>query len=107
MSLPRGADAYLIKSVLHNWSDEYAVKILKNCRQAIRPDGTLLVVERILKPPNEPDDSAFMDLNMMLVHGGRERTETDFGALLHDAGFSMTRVIAIPAAWSIIEAKPA
>lgn len=107
VSLPRGADAYLIKSVLHNWSDEYAVKILKNCRQAIRPDGTLLVVERILKPPNEPDDSAFMDLNMMLVHGGRERTETDFGALLHDAGFSMTRVIAIPAAWSIIEAKPA
>ena len=48
-----------------------------------------------------------MDLNMMVVHGGRERTETDFGTLLHDAGFSMTRVIAMPAAWSTIEAKPA
>ena len=107
LSLPQDADAYLIKSVLHNWSDEYAVKILKNCRQAIRPDGTLLLVERVLKPQNEPDEARFMDLNMMVIHGGRERTEKEFGALLHDAGFSMTRVIEMPAAWSIIEAKTA
>jgi O-methyltransferase/methyltransferase family protein len=106
VSIPEGGDAYLIKSVLHNWNDDDALRILRNCRRAIRLDGNLILVERVLKPANEPDDARFMDLNMLVTLKGRERTESDFGTLLRRAGFSLTRLIAMPAAWSIVEAVP-
>jgi hypothetical protein len=90
--VPPGADAYVLKGVIHDWSDEAALKILKNCRRAIHPDGTLLLVETVLSASSDPA-SALMDLLMMVLTSGRERTESDFRSLLQEAGFSMVQVI--------------
>jgi hypothetical protein len=67
-SVPEGADAYIAKSIIHNWNDHDAVRILKNCRRAIRPDGAMLLIELILKPPNQTDFVKFSDLQMLLGH---------------------------------------
>jgi len=103
--VPQGADAYVLKGVIHDWGDEDALKILKNCRRAIAPGGRLLLVESILKPPNTPDRGRFMDLMMLVMVRGRERSESDFRALLSDAGFSLDRVITTPG-HAIIESRP-
>lgn len=106
--VPRGSDAYVAKSVIHDWNDRDAVRILKNCRRAISRDGTMLLIERILKPSNQPDPAKFVDLQMLvLAPGGRERTEAEFRALLGEAGFSLTRVIPTAEALWIIESRPA
>jgi O-methyltransferase domain len=104
-SVPSGADAYLLKGIIHDWNDEAAVKILKNCRRAIRAGGTLLLLETVLIPPSSDPASALMDLLMMVLTGGRERTEAEFRSLLGEAGFSLAQVISTPVA-SIIEACP-
>jgi hypothetical protein len=107
-SVPQGADAYVAKRVIHNWNDHDAVRILRNCRRAIRRDGTMLLIELMLKPSNQPDLVArFADLEMLVAtHGGRERTEAEFRALLGEAGFSLTRVIPAAGFPSIIESQP-
>jgi SAM-dependent methyltransferase len=106
-SVPGGADAYIMRWIIHDWNDEDSLKILRNCRRAIRSDGTLLIVDAVLKPPNEPDPGKLMDLNMLvLAPGGRERTEADFAALLRQADFSLTRVIPTAGTLSIIESRP-
>lgn len=106
-SVPQGADTYLEKSVIHDWNDRDAVRILRNCRRAIRPDGTMLLIEQILKPSNQPDPARFADLQMLVTApGGRERTEAEFRALLGEAGFSLTRVIPTAGFMSIIESRP-
>jgi O-methyltransferase domain/Dimerisation domain len=102
-----GADCYVLKGVIHDWSDEHAVKILRSCRRAIRRDGTLLLLERLLKPANQPDPARHMDMNMMVLMAGQERTESEFRALLAEAGFSLTRVIPTRVPWQIIESHPA
>ncbi|MBV8056696.1 MAG: methyltransferase [Deltaproteobacteria bacterium] len=106
-AVPEGADAYVMKAVIHDWDNEPAVKILKNCRRAIRNDGKLLLMEHVLKPSNEPDPGRFMDLMMLVLLTGRERTETEFATLLRAAGFSLTRVIPTSGLLSIIESQPA
>jgi SAM-dependent methyltransferase len=102
--VPRGADAYLLSGIIHDWTDEAAIRILRNCRRAIRPNGTLLLVETVLTPSSDPS-GALMDVLMMILTGGRERTEAEFRALLQEAGFSLTRVIPTAGA-SILEATP-
>jgi hypothetical protein len=102
--VPAGADAYLLSGVIHDWDDEAATKILRNCRRAIRPDGTLLLVEAVLTPSSAPS-RALMDVLMMVLTGGRERTEDEFRSLLQAAGFSLTRVIPTAGA-SILESRP-
>jgi hypothetical protein len=106
-SVPEGADAYVAKSIIHDWNDHDAVRILKNCRGAIRHDGTMLLIELILKPVNQPDFARLSDLQMLMGGGGRERTEAEFRALLAEAGFSLTRVIPTAGFMSIIESQPA
>jgi SAM-dependent methyltransferase len=106
-AIPEGGDAYVMKAVVHDWNDEAAVKILKNCRRAIRQDGKLLLMEYVLKPSNEPDLGRFMDLTMLVLLMGRERTEAEFAALLQAGGFSLTRVIPTTGLLSIIESRPA
>jgi SAM-dependent methyltransferase len=101
------ADAYMMKAIIHDWNDEAALKILKNCRRAIRNNGKLLLMEHVLKPPNEPDPGRFMDLTMLVLLTGRERTEIEFAALLRAGGFSLTRVIPTTGLLSIIESQPA
>jgi O-methyltransferase domain/Dimerisation domain len=102
--VPEGADAYLLAGIIHDWNDEAAVKVLKNCRKAIRNDGVLLLVETMLTPSSDPA-RALMDVLMMVLTGGRERTEAEFRTLLGHAGFSLTRVIPTPAS-SILECRP-
>jgi hypothetical protein len=106
-AVPEGADAYLMRVVIHDWNDEDALKILRNCRRAIPAHGKLLLVESVLKPPNRPDPGRFNDLTMLVVApGGHERTETEFTELLRDAGFALTRVIPATGLTSIVEARP-
>ena len=106
-TVPTGVDGYLMKYVVHGFSDPDALKILRNCRRVISPNGTLLLIEQVLKPSNEPDPGKFMDLQMLVVApGGQERTEADYRALLHDASFSLTRLIPTAGRLSIIESLP-
>jgi C-methyltransferase len=102
-SVPAGADAYMLKGVLHDWPDDDAVRILRNTRRAIRPDGTLLLVESIVDSTARP--AGLIDL-LMLVIGSRERTETDFRSLLNSTRFSLTRIIPTEAS-TLIECHPA
>ncbi len=102
--VPGGGDAYLLKGVIHDWNDEAAVEILRSCRRAIRSDGTLLLLETVLTGSDDPA-RALMDLLMMVLTGGRERTEREFRALLQDASFSLTRVISTRG-HSILESRP-
>jgi hypothetical protein len=106
-TVPAGADGYLMRVVIHDWNDDDALKILRNCRRAIRDHGKLLLIDSVLKPPNQPDAGRFNDLTMLVVApGGRERTEAEFRELLRSAGFSMLRVIPATGLTSIIESEP-
>lgn len=106
--LPDGADACVLKSVVNDWDDERSLAILKNCRSALGGRGTLLVIERILPEGTHPDTGAsLMDLQMMVVTGGRLRTAAEHRALLAAAGFRMTRVIPTRSGRHIVEAVPA
>ena len=97
-SVPSGADALILKSVIHDWDDERSVKILANCRRALGPPGKLLLVERIMPDAAEPSAehraTVLSDLNMLRGLGGSERTEHEFRELLTKSGFTMTRVVA-------------
>ena len=106
-SVPSGGDLYLLAHVIHNWNDDDSTRILKNCRDAMTDDGTLLIIEMIMPdecgpaPANYP--LVMTDLQMFVMTGGRERTETEFRALLESAGFELKRIIRTQALESIIE----
>jgi hypothetical protein len=107
VSVPDAADAYILKYIIHDWDDRDALKILRNCRSAIRSNGRLLLIESVLKPSNEPDPGRGLDLTMLvLAPGGRERTEAQFAKLLDQAGFSLMHVIPTAETLSIVESKP-
>jgi O-methyltransferase domain len=106
-SVPEGGDAYVLKAIVHDWEDEEAAAILRVIRRAMRDDAALLVVERVLGPPNEDRDGKFSDLNMLVMPGGRERTLEEFDALLASAGFRLVGATPTPSGWNVIEAAPA
>jgi SAM-dependent methyltransferase len=101
--VPRGYDAYILAHVLHDWADEQALPILRNCRQALPPHGRLLIVDAVLPPGEAPHPGKLMDLLMLTVTGGVERTAEEFATLLQ---FEMRRVIPIGAGQSVVEATP-
>ncbi len=103
VAVPQGGDAYLLKSVLHNWDDTQCVRILQNCRKVMQPGGRLLVVERVLPLGNEPSEAKLFDINMLVVLGGSERTEFEYASIFAQAGFKLTRVIATRSPLSIVE----
>ena len=110
-SVPAGADAYLLKHILHDWDDARAIAIISNCRKAMARNATLLIVERVMPERAEQGRAAeayLVDLEM-LVHtpGGRERTESEFRAILSAAGFATMRVVPTTTPVSVIEARPA
>ncbi|HEV2292765.1 MAG TPA: methyltransferase [Tepidisphaeraceae bacterium] len=102
-SLPAGADAYLMKFILHDWDDEKSLAILKNIRRAIVPTGKLIVVDIVIPEGNGADWGKLMDVHMT---GGMERTEAQFKELLDKSGFRLTRVVPTESPLSIIEALP-
>jgi len=91
--IPSGFDAYLIKSVLHNWGDEEALRILRNCRSAGGNNTRLVIVDFIVPPGNEPSFAKGLDLTMLALFGGKERSLTQFERLLGDAGYRITSVV--------------
>jgi hypothetical protein len=103
-SVPAGADAYLLSRVIHDWDDDDSATILTNCRRAMRSDSRLLVVERVVPPGNEPHDSKFMDLNMLVITGGRERTAEEYRTLFERSGLQLHRIIDTGSAVSVLEA---
>ena len=107
-SVPDGADAYVLKSIIHDWDDGTAEKILRNVRNATAPNGRLLLLEAVLPERATSNWAAVLDIEMMVSAGGRERTRPEFADLLARSGFRLTRVVdtATPM-MSIIEAVPA
>jgi hypothetical protein len=104
-AVPEGGDAYLMRVVIHDWNDDEAIVILKTCRRAMRETAKLLLIERIITPSNEMPAAKFMDLNMLVLPGGRERTLEEFSDLFERSGFDLTRVV--PAGRiNVIEARP-
>lgn len=103
-SIPSGGDAYIMKHIIHDWDDERAIAILKNCHQVMPENGKLLVVEDVLPPANKPSIGKLLDLEMLLMtSGGRERTETEFKELFAAVGFKLTRIIPAGFAANVIE----
>jgi hypothetical protein len=106
--VPGGADAYLLKHVIHDWADERAAAILKNCRTAMRPATKLLTVEGVYPPHIDQSEAsrgaAANDVNMLVCTGGRQRSEAEFRSLYALAGFTLSRIIPTDLAFaSIIE----
>ena len=106
-SVPTGADAYLLKFILHDWEDERCAQILQTCRANIPIEAKLLLVESVLPPDGGPlTDAVFGDVTMIVHTGGRERTEAEYAALLDAAGFRLNRIVPTRVAQSVIEAVP-
>jgi SAM-dependent methyltransferase len=107
--LPLGADAYILKHVIHDWDDERAVAILRNCHRAMAPQGKLLIVEgvypRRIGPSTENWAAAANDVNMLVSTGGRQRSEIEFRSLYEAAGFKLTRIVPTRARVSVIEGE--
>jgi SAM-dependent methyltransferase len=102
-AVPRGASGYLMSGVIHDWDDEQAIRILDNCRRAMTPNGKVLVVEMVLPSRDEPSIGTLLDLNMLVMNGGRERTEEEFRQLFDAAGLQVTRLIPTLAPQFVIE----
>lgn len=101
-SVPDGADAYVMRHIIHDWEDQDATTILRHCQEAMGPDGKVLVVETVIPAGNEPSFGKWLDLMMLLV-AGRERTEEEYGRLFSAAGLKLSRVVSTTSEVSIIE----
>ena len=105
-SMPARGDAYLLSHVIHDWDEERALTILRNCREAMGSGGRLLLVEMVIPPGGEPHPGKMLDVMMLSLTGGMERTEAEYSELLQRAGFRLTRVVPTPSAVSVVEAVP-
>jgi O-methyltransferase domain len=109
-AVPGGADGYLLKSVIHDWDDERAGAILANCRAAMPPTATVMLVEPLVSDQpsrQDPFSVSYSDLNMLVCTSGRERTEGEFRDLLTAAGFAVRRIVPCPpTGYNLIEARP-
>ena len=103
--VPSGGDVYLLKWVIHDWDDAKATAILKNCHAAMPAHARLLLIEAPLPPANDPSLHKLMDVNMLVMTGGRERTEAEYRTLLDAAGFELTRVTVTPLELGVLEAS--
>jgi C-methyltransferase len=106
-TVPGGGDAYVLKNIVHDWPDEKAVRILRNVRAAAGPRATVLLVEFVIPKHDRDFAGKWVDLEMLLNLGARERTAAEYGDLLSRAGFRMSRVVETASPLSVVEAKPA
>ena len=105
--IPSGADAYVLASILHDWPDEAAIRILRVCRAAMRHDASLIIIEQVLSGPNTDRlFSAESDIAMMVLLGGKERTREEFSALLEAADFTLTELVCTRTSFSVLIARP-
>jgi hypothetical protein len=104
-TVPTGGDAYILKRILHDWNDQRCLEILRTCRDAMREKTRILVIDAVVPPGNEAHPSKIMDILMMTLVEGRERTEEEFRDLFRQAGLKLTRVIATPSVLSIVEGE--
>lgn len=103
--IPKGADVHLMKFILHDWNDEESLRVLRNSRAAIEPGGRLVLIEMIVPEGDTPDMVHLMDLNMLVMTGGLERTAAEYGALLEQAGFHLERVVPTASPFCVVEAR--
>jgi hypothetical protein len=106
-AVPADGDLYIAKSVLHNWRDEQAIAILRNCRRAMHTHARLLIAERVIAAGPSGSEARLFDINMLVTVGGMERTAAEYAALLQAAGLRLERVLPTASALSVIEALPA
>jgi hypothetical protein len=106
-SVPAGADAYIMKHIIHDWPDDRCVQLLKACRKGVNPGGRLLVVDCVIQPGNDFSPGKFLDLQMMIFPSGCERTEKQFRDLFAAAGWRLNRIIPTAAPDSVVEGVPA
>jgi O-methyltransferase domain/Dimerisation domain len=105
-SVPSGADAYTLRSVVHDWSDERAAAILRSVRKAMKPGACAILIESVVAETPEPDLSKWLDLLMLVVSGGKERTATEFRKLLEESGFELERIVSTPSGHGLIIGRP-
>jgi O-methyltransferase domain len=105
-SVPGGADAYLFRHIIHDWTDEQSIHILSNCRKVIPGDGRLLIVEAVVPTGNEPSLAKDFDMTMLTFPGGIERTEEEYRSLFEQAGFQLSSITPTASIVSVIEGKP-
>ena len=106
-SVPAGADAYMMKHIIHDWDDESSIKILRNIRSATDENGKILIVEMVVPEGSEPHPSKALDILMLVMEGGKERTKDEYRGLLEASGFRLTRIIPTKSPYSVIEGERA
>jgi SAM-dependent methyltransferase len=103
-SVPEGADAYMMKHIIHDWDDERATQILRNCHRALRPGGKVLIADAVIPAGNRAHFGKLLDLEMLvLTPRGRERTQAEFRELLKRSGFRLRRVVPTETHLSVVE----
>lgn len=107
--VPSGADAYFMQHIIHDWDDEHALKIIRNIRKALagRPNGRMLIVDAVLPETSEPHPAKLLDLIMLTIPGGRERTKSEWRDLCAKGGFTISRIVPTRVGKCVIEAHPA
>ena len=101
--VPAGGDAYILSHIIHDWNEEQCLTILGHVRRAMRPDGRLLLVEMVLPAGDVPHFGKLLDIVMLVLPGGQERTDEEYRILFGKAGFRLTRVVPTDSAVSVIE----
>jgi len=104
-AVPAGGDAYIMKHIIHDWDDEKAATILRNIRDVLPRGGRVILIESVIPAGNEPGLGKIIDLEMLVMPGGKERTEQEFRDLFARAGFTLTRVVPTGSPLSVVEAK--
>lgn len=105
-SVPEGKDIYFMKSILHDWMDYEAIKILQSCRKAMHKNSRLLVADMVVISDNKPHFAKLMDNGMLVLLGGKERTPEEFADIFQKAGFKLNRIIPTISPYSLVEGIP-
>lgn len=102
-AVPKGGDGYLLKYIIHDWDDEQAACILRNCRDAMDESARVMVIENVVGPRNQPCPGKMLDLTMLLLEGGRERTAGEFSDLFSRAGLQVSRIVPVLGSMCVVE----
>ena len=105
-TVPSGGDAYILSHIIHDWSEDQCLAILGHCRRAMNPGGRVLLVEMVLPPGDTPHPGKILDITMLVLPGGQERTPEEYKDLLGKAGFRLERIVPTPSPVGVVEAVP-